>query len=261
MKKVVEFLHNLGLSEAEIRIYVKLLELGRCSVTELAHSLNMNRVTAHFNIQSLIDSGLITHVKQGRSRELTAQPPEALKYLIEQKDKQLSEIHEQFKEALPTLSHLMPIGGSIHNKFDVKFYQGLNGVKVIYDEVLKSSELRAYVKVGGIESILPENLSLFPQVVSRKGIKMWEIVENSPRTREYVKAYDPKLYSYKFFPSAMNQSIFDYLIFDGKISMITGTDELSGIMIINSDIYLNAKSLFDMLWSLLPDPQESSLRI
>ena len=254
MKKVVEFLHNLGLSEAEIKIYVKLLELGRCSVTELAHSLNMNRVTAHFNIQSLIDQGLITHVKEGRSRELTAQPPESLQYLIDQKDKQIKEIHEQFASSLPVLTALMPSVTADHNKFDVKFYQGVTGVRTIYHEVLKAKEIRSYVTVNNIFNSFPENQKLFQQAVRSNDLKMWEIVEDSPTSRADIKNNDPARYFYKFFPPDWKgSSLFDYMIFEGKIAMIAGPQEPSGILIVNEGMYRNSLALFELLWRLLPE--------
>ncbi len=260
MKKVVDLLHNLGLSEAEIKIYIKLLELGRCSVTELAHSLGMNRVTAHFNIQSLIDIGLITHMKQGRSRELTAQPPEALQYLIDQKDRQMKEIHEEFTSALPVLSALMPTVGPDRSKFDLKFYRGVTGVRSVYHEVLKAKELRSYVNTKNTFDIFPENPKLFLEAQDKNNLKMWEITDSSPESFGYIKHADPKKYFYRFFPSSWNTSVFDYMIFEGKIAMVAGKEEPNGILIVNEDMYQNAVALFEMVWKLLPVPsQEAAL--
>lgn len=255
MKKIRDFLHNLGLTETEINIYVKLLELGKTSVSEMARNLEMNRVTAHFTIQGLIDKGLITHVKEGRSRELTAQPPEALQYLIEKKDKEIKSLHEQFTGALPFLSGLMPQQNQTDQEFDVKFYHGLTGVKAIYREIFKTQELRAYVNVTSVSAAIPENYSLFPEASSTKKIKMREIIEDSEKSREYVKKMDPINYSYRFFPEDLQKNIFDYLIFEGKIAMISGAKEINGIVIVNDNLYKNAKALFDMLWHLLPNPK------
>ncbi len=253
MKKIRDFLLNLGLTETEINIYVKLLEVGRCSVSEIARTLGMNRVTAHFTIQGLIDKGLITHVKEGRSRELTAQPPEALQYLIERKDKEVKSLHEQFAGTLPMLTGLMPQLNQTNQDFDVKFYHGLPGVRSIYREVLKSQELRSYVNISSIFDVFPENPQLFPDAISHKHLNMWEIIEDSPRSQEYIKTVDPAKYKYKFFTKTWKTTVFDYMIFDGKIAMIAGKPEVYGVLIQSRDVYDNAKSLFEMLWDLLPD--------
>lgn len=254
MKKIRDFLSNLGLTETEINIYVKLLEVGRCSVSEIARTLNMNRVTAHFTIQGLIDKGLITHVKEGRSRELTAQPPEALQYLIERKDKEVKSLHEQFTGTLPMLTELMPVKNFSESSFDVKHFEGLQGIRAIYREVLKSKELRSYVNIQAISSVFPENPAMFPEATRLKDLKMWEIIEDSPKSQEYLKTVNPHNYLHKFMPPTAKLSTFDYMIFDGKIAMISGTEKLNGLMIINANLYQNARTLFEVMWSLLPDP-------
>lgn len=254
MKKITDFLKDLGLSDAETKIYFKLLEVDRCSITELAHLLNMNRVTAHFNIQGLIDKGLITHIKQGRSRELHAQPPETLQYLIEQKESKVKKLKEEFATTLPLMTQLRPSKNSSNVDFDAKFFQGLNGVKAIYREVLKSNELRSFVNISTIFDKFPENPSLFPEAISHTHLTMWEIIEDSTRSRDYVKTVDPNRYFYKFFPAEWNVSVFDYMIFDGKIAMIAGREEVNGILIINDEMYQNSKSIFELFWKTLPDP-------
>jgi sugar-specific transcriptional regulator TrmB len=255
MKQIHDFLIDLGLSDAESKIYYKLLEMGQCSVTELAHSLNMNRVTAHFNIKSLIDKGLITHLKQGRSRELHAQPPDALQYLIEKRESDAKNLREAFSMMLPLMNKAKPSKEIANGKFDVRFFQGENGVRAIYREVLKSNELRSYVNISSISQMFPENPSLFPDAVSSKHLTMWEIIEDSPKSREYLKTINPQKYFYKFFPPEWNISLFDYMIFDGKIAMIAGKQEISGILIDNAELYDNAKILFELMWKLLPEPQ------
>jgi sugar-specific transcriptional regulator TrmB len=252
MKQIHDFLVDLGLSDAESKIYYKLLEMGQCSVTELAHSLNMNRVTAHFNIKSLIDKGLITHLKQGRSRELHAQPPEALQYLIEKRENDARKIREEFTAIMPLMNKARPSKDMGAGKFDVRFFQGENGVRAIYREVLKSIEIRSYVYNTGLEQVFPENGPLFTEALNQKSLKMWEIMEDSSQSRAYVKDMNPERYFYKFFPSEWDAQVFDYMIFDGKIAMISGKDELNGVIISNENLFHNAKSLFEILWGLLP---------
>jgi len=261
MKQVDDLLENLGLSEPEIKIYLKLLELGRCSITELAHALSMNRVTAYFNIKNLVDMGLITHMKQGRNRELSAQSPEALKYLIEQKDRHIRHLKEQFDETYPILAGMVPASHtSDQHKFDVKFYQGMAGIRDIYGEALKAKELRSYVNIEKIYEIFPENAKLFRDAVYSRGVSMWEIIEDSVISRKDSAENDPKHYYYKFFPAGWKYSeIFDYMIFEGKIAMIAGENEANGILIINDNMYRNAKALFELLWQLLPEPKESHI--
>jgi len=254
-KKVTEFLVNLGLSKLESQIYLKLLEHGRMSVTDLAKELNMNRVTLHFNLERIIDMGLVTHIKQGRSKELTAAPPETLQDIIFQKDQQVKQLKEQFQLTLPDLTDIIQSRNVKKQNFDVRYFHGLSGVRAIYKEVLQAKEIRSYVNIASISSCFPENPSLFPKISQQNKIEMWEIIEDSPSTRLYLKTVDPVQYHYKFFPQNGNViSLYDFMIFEGKIAMISGKDEINGIMVTNEFMYANTKTIFEIMWNLLPNP-------
>jgi sugar-specific transcriptional regulator TrmB len=253
MKKYIDILKKLGLSDIEATLYIKLLQLGHASISELSRSLSMNRITVHFNVRNLVDRGLITHIKQGRTRELTAQPPENLEYILEQQERSLKSVREELTLSLPLMQQLIPTKTS-HDKFDVKFFQGKEGIKAIYREVLKAKEIRSYVNNTGIENVFPENTSLFVDANRLRFVKMWEIMDDSSESREYVKNLDRTNYSYKYFPSEWRPTVFDYMIFDGKIAMVGGKRDFNGIVIVNEEMFQNAKALFEVLWNLLPQP-------
>ncbi len=255
MKEIYDLLKNVGLSEVESKIYLKLLELGSVSVTDLSKSMNMNRITVHFNVQNLLDKGLITHVKKGRSRELTVQPPSSLEYLIEQKEKNIAEIKEQFTKTLPLMQNLTPLADKSKSDFDVKFYQGLNGVRAIYREAYKSKNISSYVNIRRLLEVFPESPQQFTDLISHSNIKMREIVDNSEFTKDYVKNMHSENYQYKFFPHEWNLNLFDQMIFDGKIAMVTTSKELNGVIIANQNLYLNSLAIFDTLWNLLSAPK------
>jgi sugar-specific transcriptional regulator TrmB len=255
-KSISDFLLNLGLTKLEAQIYLILLEYGRCSVTDLAHKLNMNRVTLHFNLERIIEMGIVSHVKQGRMKELSAQPPEILEDIIVQKDNQMKLLKQQFQTVLPDLNQIIHSQSVTEQTFDVRYFHGLSGVRAIYKEVLDSKEIRSYVNIAAISSFIPENPSLFPNESHQKNIDMWEIIEDSPQTRSYLKTVDPVRYHYKFFPPSANIiSLYDFMIFEGKIAMISGKDEINGIVVTNESMFINTKTIFELMWNLLPKPQ------
>lgn len=253
MIKIIDFLKQLGLSKAESEIYSRLLQLGHSSVTELSQSLGMNRVTAHVNVQKLVERGLITKVRQGRERELMAQPPEALGSMIQDQEHTVEQIRKDFPEALHFMKNMIP-KLELERKFEVKFFQGEEGVRNIYKQVLKSRELRSFVNIQQIFETFPDNPNLFPEAVKHNQLKMWEIIEDSPRSREYVKKVDPKNYNYKFFPKDWDTSKFsDFMIYSNDVAIITvEKSEPYGVLITSKNVSDNTKNIFDLVWSLLP---------
>lgn len=258
MRKIHDFLRSLDFSESEASIYEKLLEMRKTSITELARALSMNRVTAHFNIQSLINKGLITQIKKGRSRELTAQSPDSLRYLIEQKQRHLKSLHESFESLQPIMNTLHSTPSRVGNQFNAKFFSGENAVRMVYRDVLNSKEVRSYVNVKNIYEVCPENAQLFSDAVNKKQITMWEIIEDSPASRADVKIQDSSHYFYRFLPSTWNQTLFfDYMIFNERIAIVTVDEQNKplGVIIKNKNVYEHSKHIFEMIWSILPEPK------
>ncbi len=58
----------LGLRDAEVDTYFKLLELGEATVQEIAEELKLDRTTVQKALRSLIYMGLVTRRKETRPR-------------------------------------------------------------------------------------------------------------------------------------------------------------------------------------------------
>ena len=136
---------------------------------------------------------------------------------------------------------------------EIKFYKGKNGVKNIYEDALKSNEIRAYVNLSELEETFPENFQLFDEALKlNPDIKMYEIVENSPLSRKRILDSEKyKNFSYKIMPKNMKLTAQDILIYDGKVCVINLKDEIHGVILQNTDFYNNSKVLFDFNWNVI----------
>ena len=68
MKNLLNYLEKLDLSKKDIKIYIKLLELGPLTVTELADLLRFNRTALYPRIKFLLQKGLILESKDNKTR-------------------------------------------------------------------------------------------------------------------------------------------------------------------------------------------------
>src|ERR1035438_2755295 len=82
---IIKYLEQLDLSEIEAKIYISLLESGPTNVRELAESIGIKRTTAYTYIDQLTEKGLVTEVLVGFHKQLAANQPQRLQYLIEKK--------------------------------------------------------------------------------------------------------------------------------------------------------------------------------
>ena len=253
MKKLQDYLLQLGLSELEAKLYEGLLELGPTTVQYLSNHVGVKRITTHFNVESLIQKGLVTETRSGTRRQIIAEQPERLGYLVEQKIESAKKLQEKLPDILDTIQTALPeskASGSV----EIKYYKGKQSVKLIYDESLKAKEFRAYVNCKQLSMVFPVNVDLFVKThKERKEMRIWEIMEQSPESFDYANKMPKERYLCKFVPNGMNLSVIDYMMFDGKVAIVDLKEETSGMVIDNFNYYTSAKAIFEFVWQMLPD--------
>jgi HTH-type transcriptional regulator, sugar sensing transcriptional regulator len=253
MEKIIEYLKQLELSEVEAKLYLTLLQTGPITVRELAANIDIKRTTAYLYVDQLVERGLILKLVKGSKKLVSADDPKNLQQLVEEKVKHAEEVKQHFPDILKQISTTVPhITDS--SEAEIKYYKGKNGVKKIYEDALKTKEIRSYVNLEAIRSIFPENFQLFDNAIKlNPEIKMLEIVEDSPLSRKRIEnAKQNNNFFYKIMPENMKLTAQDILIYDGKVCIINLKDDVHGVVLQNADFYNNLKTLFDLNWEILP---------
>lgn len=252
MEKLIEYLKQLELSELEAKLYLTLLKTGPVSVRDLAADIEIKRTTAYLYIDQLLEKGLVIKAVKGSRKLIAAEDPSALEQLVEKKVTQAKEVQVHFPDILKTISASIPEGKDIGDS-EIKYYKGKNGVKKIYDEVLKANEIRSYVNIEEIADVFPSNFEIFDNALKQNPkMMMYEVVENSPLAKKRFEGIEKRdRYFYKFLPEDMKLRAQDILIYDGKVAIINLKDNTHGIILSNADLYNNLKVLFDFTWKIL----------
>ena len=252
MDKIVDYLKQLDLSDAEAKLYLTLLKSGPTSVRDLAQTVDIKRTTAYFYIDQLVEKGLIMKLVHGTKKLVAANEPENLKILVEEKLKKANEVKKDFPDILKLLNTSLPKENN-SNDAEIKYYKGKNGVKKIYEEALKVQALHSFVNVEEVLEVFPENAQLFNNAFDKNpDMIMYEIAENSNGAKERIGT-SHKRHLYKLLPEGMKLTAQDILIYENKVAIIQFKDQISGIILQNSDLYNNFKLLFDFVWKMLPE--------
>lgn len=253
MDKIIDYLKELELSEIEARLYLRLLEIGPVSVRDLAGKIEIKRTTAYFYIDLLVEKGLVIKMVKGAQKQVAANPPDGLEYLVKKKIEAARVVEEKFPDILNIIGKEYSQRRT-NDEAEIKYYKGKNGVKKIYEEALQSKELRSYANLAIMENIFPENLEIFANALKKnESINMFEIFEDSPQSRKATKIQSHNTrYFYKFLPQEVTLSAADTLIYDGKVSIIIAGRSVTGVVFTNVYYYNNSKELFDFIWRVLP---------
>jgi len=253
MKKTTDYLISLGLTKIEAVIYEGLLQTGPTTIKDLSEFLNIKRITTHFNVEGLIERGLIIQTMNGARRRIVAENPQKINYLVEQKEKNIKQLKDDFPDFIKTLEYVSPGKPPPSMKAEVKYYEGKNSVRLVYKDIVKANEIRSYVNSIEINRIFPENFSLFSKAHEQnKQMKMWEIIKKPPEIKTYIDSMDLSRYFIKIVPKTINLSIIDNLIYDDKVAIINVKKNPTAIVITNKEYYENSKAIFDFVWEMIP---------
>lgn len=255
MKEILDYLEQLGVSETEARLYLKLLETGNISVRQLAKILGINRTSAYLHIDQLIEKGLVMKLVKGSKKLVAANAPEdSLKDLLEKKAQIVQTIQSEFPKIIREIKTSVPKNKPV-GEAEIKYYKGNSGVRKIYYEALKAKELCSYAKVQETAGAFPDNIELFTNAFKENpALIIREILYDSP----LVKQQAPKLlskskrYSYKLMPSDLKLSSEDILIYDNKVAIINYKGKVNSVILHSIDFYNNSKELFEFIWNLIP---------
>lgn len=257
MSDYITYLEQLDLSDMEAKIYLKLLEIGPINVSDLAKALGIVRTNTYSYLEPLFAKGLVLKIVNKSKKQLAAADPEHLETLIDQRLTSTKALKEQFPDVLQKLKEDFP-GLKEKTNVEITSYKGIQHARKIYIEALQSNELRAYVRIDKTASLFPNNAHVFSKAFQEnKSLKVWEIIYNPEASASPSKESQSQAgrYFYKYMPKSKKLSSEDILMYDGKVAVINFREGKTSIVLQSHDLYNNFKEIFELLWSMLPEPQ------
>jgi len=131
-------LEDLGLTQAEIKVYIALLEQGSCTAGIILEKSGVQNSVVHRALNTLIEKGLISFILEGKRRVYQATDPENFHDFIDNKRK-------RFNQILPELKQKQKIA-----KIDSfgEMFKGKKGLNQMYTTLLNSGG-KEYNTFGG----------------------------------------------------------------------------------------------------------------
>ncbi len=238
---------DLGLNEKQAKIYLACLEMGKATITKIAKKSGLKRTTIYHITDSLLEQGLLSKIEDEKSQKFLAESPEKLLNILKDRKKEV-------QEWMPSLLAITNIGGEF--KPEVKFYQGKEGIKAVYEDTLnycrKGDEILTCVSPG-FYNVLPEYIVRYLQRRIANGIKMRAIAKDSESLRKH-KANDKKeLRKTKLVSKDLLPFNIEKNIYKDKVAFMNFRGFFFGVIIKSPQIAKSEKALFELLWKKLPD--------
>lgn len=129
-----KLLEQIGLSEEEAKVYSTLVTNGTLQARKIAYDSKVNRSLVYKILKKLSSYGLIEeNTDQGKISRFTALHPSKLHDLVKKKEEELKLADHAFHEAVSTLGAQFNL---MCGKPTVRFYEGVEGIKILYKDIL-----------------------------------------------------------------------------------------------------------------------------
>jgi len=241
---LIETVKKLGLDVSEAQIYVSALGLGNTTALLLARATGIKRPTVYTIIESLKQKGLVSTSVLGFKRFFTAADPKSLEQMVEERRNDL-------KRALPELSALY---GLREQGSFIKYYEGLAGVKSVYDIIL--DDLRPgddYLIISNMDQFLSMDEEYFQKFIERRAklnLSVHSIFQETPRGHYYKKVERNTNQEVRFLPAG-TQMTANQVITPTRTVLTQFTPPIMSIVIENLNITRMFKEQFEIIWKSL----------
>ncbi len=235
---------KIGLSEREAVVYVASLELGPTGILEISRKTGINRPMVYQTVEALKQRGLIEVQLLGLKQKFVAANPDQFESIIRDRKK-------VFDDTLPELLALYNLKGS---KSQIKYYEGLEGIKTVYDDTLR--ELRTgdpYYIIARQENWEKLEFAWLEKFIERRARKQLDtriIFEESERgklNKKMEQAWNQKV---RLTAHPLDAKIIvtpqRYVVHDFSPPLVT-------IVIENKNIIQTQLELFRYIWDTLPE--------
>lgn len=243
------FLQDLGITETEAKLYEILLKLGEVPITTLIRESKMKRPTVYKAIHTLTSKGLVKQQDIRKKLHVRPESPSKLQELAERKYKQIEQIKASLNAVLPGLSLSYSHSSE---KPVVRIYEGVEGLKEIYDGLLIDAKpISALVQPNTVD---PELYAWLTKQFVKKRVKakihVKAIVASSLKSREYMEKSKDEYRIAKQIDANRFPLQHEIDIYGDKVAIIhyKKDEPLIGIVIHNQNIATSMQAWFDLAW-------------
>lgn len=234
-------IQEAGLSKNETKTYLSLLELGLVTAKEISVNIGIHRSNAYEALQRLSEKGLISEVMHEGKKHYSANDPESLLLLLDQKRSKIIEL-------VPELKALQKFTTTLTNH-SVDVYQGSSGLKQILNIILKVGQP---VYSFGIPQNISEKMKYYVsnyhfERISRKIPQFHLYDEDAAERIKYLNSLDHT--SAKVFKGSIKSPCTTTIFGDYVTFWIWSNPEF--LLLIKSEAMAQAyKTHFDILWNM-----------
>ncbi|NLC31311.1 MAG: hypothetical protein GX765_04655 [Candidatus Moranbacteria bacterium] len=242
---------QIGLTEQEAIIYEIMLELGRARAKEIYQKSPFKRGLVYKLLDNLIEKHLILRIdKPGKVSIFQIEHPERIGALAEAQERKFRHYRKNVENLMPELISNYNLA---FNKPGIKFYEGLEGMRKVLEDTLKSkTEIYLFLNKNSLEQeeVFRELNKKYKIKREKVGIKKKIIRVGTKKIKKEESARNyASITEIRYFQKKMPDFKASVQIYDNKISyQIIDKDQIISIIIEDKNIFELNKIWFEDMW-------------
>ncbi len=237
----IEMLEELGLSGAEAKVYLALLETGSTLAGQIIKKTGLHRGTTYQVLQRLKEKGLVSSIIKGKKQYFEPANPERLMDVLKERQERLQVI-------LPALK--LKLAAS-KEKQEVTVYYGTKGIRSVLDKMLEDLDPKGEYFDFGVSGMFRDVMGPYWD--------LWQKRKRKYKIKSYVifneelKKKNPKLLKEYFgearFHPKEYSSITDTIIYKDTVILFIWTAKPAiAVVTKNKDNAESYKNQFKLMW-------------
>lgn len=229
-------LQNCGLSEAEAKVYLALLEIGSTTTGNIIAKTHLHKATVYLILDKLQGKGLVGFIIKDNVKHFQAVSPNSLFNILKERV-------TNFEKVLPELLQKEKLGTS---RINAKILIGKKAIISVYRDILNYKEYFTYGAGIPIIEILGPFYYQFQKEKQRLKIKSRILVSEKIRNTKIPKTiYGNFKYLPKEFEGPANT-----LIYGNKLIIIIWAEEPTAFVLESKEAVNVYKKYFEVLWKI-----------
>jgi sugar-specific transcriptional regulator TrmB len=244
-KDIIHVLDAVGFDHKQSQLYVAGLQLGNAPASEYAKATGINRITTYNLLEEMVHRGYFTLMKKVRAKWYAPVAPE---YVALEARKNA----DALERVLPELRSLQ---GAKYRKPRVRFFEGWEGVRHVYEDTLTAqSELLNFANSAAVRAFWPNYDEEYVGERVKRGIRLRGIApddvtgqrvhgEDKQRLREI------RLVSAKDFDFTNEINVYDHKMAICSFGAASKNEQdVFGVIIESKEVAETQRQVFEMAW-------------
>lgn len=244
-KDIIHVLEAVGLDSKQSQLYVAGLQLGTAPASDYAKSTGINRITTYNLLEELVQKSYFTVIKKMRAKWYAPVAPEFVAL-------EARKNAEALERVLPELRSLQ---GAKYRKPRVRFFEGWEGVRHVYEDTLTASgELLNFANSAVVRKFWPLYDEEYVEERVKRGIRLRGISPDDVAGRNVHGQDQERLREIRLVPASEFDFTNEINIYDHKVAIcsfdsgLRGDKDMFGVIIESKEVAETQRQIFEMAW-------------